>query len=176
MVLTAAHCIPDNVYQLFAYYGDNYPAELAELTPDGGIGLMPPPIGAPSHWAQADSWQINPARDPAKNSADMAVVFLDRKPPFDPLPLYRNRVNSNVQVTITGWGSNSTPTPITGAGYGVQRTGRSVTSARRPRPTTTRRIRTPPCSIRRFASSTSRPTPGPPTRAAASATRAGRSS
>jgi hypothetical protein len=126
VVLTAAHCIPANVYQLFAYWGDDYPTDLAELTPDG-IGLIPPPIGAPSHWAQADSWQINPARDPAKNSADMAVVFLDRKPPFDPLPLYRNRVNANVPVTITGWGSNSTPTPITGAGYGVQRTGRSVT-------------------------------------------------
>ena len=87
VVLTAAHCIPDSVYQLFAYYGDNYPVELAELTPDPNFGLMAPPIGAPSHWAQADSWQINPARDPAKNSADMAVVFLDRKPPFDPLPL-----------------------------------------------------------------------------------------
>ena len=32
-----------------------------------------------------------------------------------------------MQVTITGWGSNSTPTPVTGAGYGVQRTGRTVT-------------------------------------------------
>ena len=127
VVVSAAHCIHANLYQMFAYYGDNFQQDLPELTSDGFIGLKPPPIGSPSHWSQADSWQVNPAYDSTLNSADMAVVFLDRKPPFDPLPLYRNRVNANVQVTITGWGSNSAPTPITGAGYGVQRTGRTVT-------------------------------------------------
>jgi hypothetical protein len=57
----------------------------------------------------------------------MAVVFLDRKLPFDPLPLYRNVVAANVPVTVQGWGSNSAPTPTTGAGYGVERTGRQIT-------------------------------------------------
>ena len=127
VVVTAAHCFPSNIYQMFVYYGDNLQADLPELTSDGWIGLVPPPIGAPSHWSQADSWQIHPSYDSNLNSADMPTVFLDRKPPFDPLPLYRNRVNSGVQATITGWGSNSTPTPTTGAGYGVQRTGRTIT-------------------------------------------------
>lgn len=127
VVVTAAHCFPANIYQMFVYYGDNYPQDLSELTSDGFIGLVPPPIGAPSHWAQADSWQINPAYDSSLNSADMAAVFLDRKPPFDPLPLYRNRVGSGVQMTITGWGSSSAPTPTTGAGSGTERSGRTVT-------------------------------------------------
>lgn len=127
VVVTAAHCFPANIYQMFVYYGDNFDQDLAELTSDGFIGLVPPPIGAPSHWSQADSWQIHPSYNANLNSADLAAVFLDRKPPFDPLPLYRNRVNSGVQVTITGWGSNSAPTPTTGAGSGVQRTGRTIT-------------------------------------------------
>ena len=127
VVLTAAHCVPENTYQVFVYYGDNYQQDRSELTSDGSIGLVPPPIGAPSHWSQADSWQVNPAYNATLNSAEMATVFLDRKPPFDPLPLYRSRVNANVPMTITGWGSNSTPTPVTGAGSGVQRTGRTIT-------------------------------------------------
>lgn len=128
VVVTAAHCIPDNIYQMFVYYGDNYEQDFSELTvaPDG-FGYVPPPIGSPSHWSQADSWQVNPAYDANLNSADMAVVFLDRKPPFDPIPLYRNRVNANVPVKITGWGSNSAPTPVTGAGSGVQRSGNTIT-------------------------------------------------
>jgi len=127
VVVTAAHCFPANTYQVFVYFGDNLQQDLPELTSDGFIGLVPPPLGAPSHWAQADSYQLNPAYDSNLNSADMAVVFLDRKPPFDPLPLYRNRVASGVPVTLTGWGSDSAPTPTTGAGYGVERTGHTVT-------------------------------------------------
>jgi hypothetical protein len=127
VVLTAAHCLPPNLYQLFVYYGDNYQQDLAQLTSDGFIGLVPPPIGSPSNWSQADSWQVHPAYDANLNSADMATVFLDRKPPFDPLPLYRNRAGSGIQMTISGWGSNSAPTPTTGAGSGVQRTGRTIT-------------------------------------------------
>ncbi|MEI9942438.1 MAG: trypsin-like serine protease [Pseudomonadota bacterium] len=127
VVVTAAHCVPSNLFQMFVYYGDNFQHDLSELTSDGFIGLVPPPIGAPSHWSQADSWQVNPAYDANLNSADMATVFLDRKPPFDPLPLYRSKVNSGVQMTISGWGSDSTPTPTTGAGSGVQRTGRTIT-------------------------------------------------
>ncbi len=127
VVVTAAHCVPSNTYQMFVYYGDNYQQDLSELTSDGFIGLVPPPLGGPSHWSQADSWQVHPNYDGNLNRADIATVFLDRKPPFDPLPLYRNRVNSGVQMTITGWGSNSAPTPTTGAGSGVERTGRTIT-------------------------------------------------
>src|SRR6187431_1602790 len=88
VVVTAAHCFPSDLAQVFIYYGDNYPQDLSELTPIGGgvFGLKPPPIGAPSHWAQADSWQLHPNYDGNLNRADIATVFLDRKPPFDPLP------------------------------------------------------------------------------------------
>ena len=129
VVVTAAHCFPSDISQVFVYYGDNYPQDLAELTPaaPGQFGLVPPPIGGPSHWAQADSWQINPNYDANTNRADIATVFLDRKPPFDPLPLYRSKVNAGVQMTITGWGANSAPTPTTGAGSGTERSGRTIT-------------------------------------------------
>jgi hypothetical protein len=127
VVVTAAHCLQGIISnQLFVYYGDNFQQDFAELTPQG-VTFIPPPVGAPSHWAQADTFQSHPSYDANLNSADMGVVFLDRKPPFDPLPLYRNRVNANVQVTVSGWGANSTPTPVTGAGAQVQRTGHTVT-------------------------------------------------
>jgi Trypsin len=126
VVVTAAHCIHPALNQMFVYYGDNFEQDKALLTPSGAE-FIPPPIGTPSPWSQADSWQVHPSYNAELNSADMAAVFLDRKPPFDPLPLFRNRVNTGVQVTITGWGSNSAPTPVTGAGFGVQRTGRTVT-------------------------------------------------
>jgi len=60
--------------------------------------------------------------------ADMGVVYLDRKLPFDPVPLARFRLDNtwnNKQVTITGWGANTAPTPTTGAGSRVQRTGKT---------------------------------------------------
>jgi len=129
VVVTAAHCFPASTYQVFVYYGDNYPQDLAELTPaaPGVPGLVPPPIGGPSHWAQADSWQIHPNYDANLNRADIATVFLDRKPPFDPLPLYRSKVNAGVQMTITGWGNNLATSPTTGTGYGTERSGRTIT-------------------------------------------------
>jgi hypothetical protein len=128
VVVTAAHCL-QNIFgdNVFVYWGDNFTQDFAELTDDGFFGFIPPPIGAPSHWAQADSFQSHPSYDANANSADLGVVFLDRKPPFDPLPLYRSSVNAGVQVTVTGWGANSAPTPTTGAGAQVQRTGKTVT-------------------------------------------------
>jgi hypothetical protein len=123
VVLTAAHCL-QGAFDVFAYWGDDFDADIGELTPLGATYQTPP---AGSHWAKADSFQSHPSYDAYLNAADLGVVFLDRKPPFDPLPLYRNKVNANVPVTVTGWGANSTPTPVTGAGARVQRTGRTVT-------------------------------------------------
>jgi hypothetical protein len=123
VVVTAAHCLV-NAIDVFVYWGNNFATDIAELTPSGATFLTPP---AGSHWAKADSFQIHPSYDSNLNSADLGAVFLDRKPPYDPLPLYRSKVNANVPVTVTGWGANSTPTPVTGAGAQVQRTGRTVT-------------------------------------------------
>ena len=72
--------------QMFVYFGDNFAVDRAELTQQG-VTFIPPPIGAPSHFAQADSFTVHPNWDPNLIHPDMGVVFLDRKPPFDPLPL-----------------------------------------------------------------------------------------
>lgn len=127
VVVTAAHCL-EGVFadQLFVYYGDNFSADFAQLGP-GPNGLLPPPPGQPSFWAQADSFEQHPNWDPAQIYPDIGVVYLDRKLPFDPLPLSRNPLATNRQVTISGWGANSAPTPTTGAGGRVQRTGTTRT-------------------------------------------------
>jgi len=125
VVLTAAHCL-DDVWQVFAYYGDNYAVDRAQL----GSSLTPPPPGAPSFWAKADSFEKHPNWNPALVAPDMAVVYLDRKLPFDPVPLARFRLDNtwvNKQVTISGWGSSDSSTQPFGPGTGgrVQRTGKS---------------------------------------------------
>jgi hypothetical protein len=134
VVLTAAHCLQNILFagslntrpQTFVYFGDNFAQDFSQLTQQG-VTFIPPPIGSPSNWAQADSITVHPNWDPNLIHPDMGVVFLDRKPPFDPLPLLRTRVGANVNVTITGWGANTAPTPVTGAGAQVQRTGTTRT-------------------------------------------------
>jgi hypothetical protein len=127
VVLTAAHCL-ENARQVFAYYGDNnYTADLGQLTQNAdGFTLSPPPPGSPSKWALADSVEQHPQWDPELIYPDLGVVYLDRKLPFDPLPLYRNRLGNsfvNQQVTISGWGYNVATGPVSGTGGGQQRTG-----------------------------------------------------
>jgi len=128
VVMTAAHCL-DGVFgdQVFVYYGDNFTADFSQLTQIGDT-FVPPPPGAPSFWSKADSFEQHPQWDPNLVAPDMGVVYLDRKLPFDPVPLARFRLDStwvNKQVTITGWGADSAPTPTTGAGGRVERTGKS---------------------------------------------------
>jgi len=127
VVATAAHCLP-NIFsgQLFVYYGDAFDADFALLTEDQN-GLVIPAPGQPSSWAKADSFEIHPSYTPDQHFPDIGIVYLDRKLPFDPLPLSRNVVAANRVVTISGWGANSTPTPTTGVGSRVQRTGTSRT-------------------------------------------------
>jgi Trypsin len=127
VVVTAAHCL-DNVSadQLFVYYGSNFTADFGQLGP-GPNGLLPPAPGQPSTWAQADSFEQHPNYDPTAFYPDLGVVYLDRKLPFDPLPLSRNQLATNRSVTISGWGANSAPTPTTGAGGRVLRTGTTRT-------------------------------------------------
>lgn len=127
VVVTAAHCLP-NIFagQLFVYFGDNFEADVGQLV-EGPNGLEPPPPGQPSFWAKADSFEAHPSYDPAQHYPDIGAVYLDRKLPFDPVPLLRTPVEANRDVVITGWGANSAPTPTTGAGGRVQRTGTSRT-------------------------------------------------
>jgi hypothetical protein len=128
VVLTAAHCL-ENVWnnQLFVYFGDDFTTDFAELTQVGDT-FVPPSPGQPSHWSQADSFEKHPQWDPNLVHPDMGVVYMDRKPPFDPLPLARFRLDSswvNKTVTISGWGANVATGPTSGSGSRVQRTGKS---------------------------------------------------
>lgn len=127
VVVTAAHCL-QNIFnnELFAYYGDDFSADVGQLVP-GANGLEPPPPGQPSFWSRADSYESHPNYDAEQHYPDIGVVYLDRKLPFDPLPLSRKQLAANRQVTISGWGANSTPTPTSGAGGRVQRTGTTRT-------------------------------------------------
>jgi hypothetical protein len=129
VILTAAHCLTD-VYlnEVFVYYGDNLPADEGQLTTVGTLQFPPAP-GQPSNWAKADSFELNPAYDATLNSADMAVVYLDRKLPFDPMPLARFNIDNsfvNKLAVFSGWGGDAAPTPYTATGYGVQRTGKTL--------------------------------------------------
>ena len=129
VVLTAAHCLT-NVFvdQMFVYFGDDFATDVNELTVQGAT-LIPPPPGSPSHWSKADSFETHPQYDANLNYPDMGVIYMDRKPPFDPLPLYRSRLDNsflNKVVTIMGWGANSAPTPTTGAGGQIERTGKTT--------------------------------------------------
>src|SRR4051812_18482800 len=127
VVVTAAHCL-EHVFvdQLFVYFGDDFAADFAELGP-GPNGLLPPAPGQPSHFAQADSFEQHPDWDASRFYPDLGVVYLDRKLPFDPLPVYRRELKAKTEVKISGWGANSAPTPTTGAGGRTLRTGKTRT-------------------------------------------------
>jgi hypothetical protein len=126
-VVTAAHCL-QNVFadQLFVYFGDNFEADFSQLGP-GPNGLSAPAPGQPSAFAQADSFEQHPDWNATQIYPDIGVVYLDRKLPFAPLPISRRQLAANQEVTISGWGANSAPTPTTGAGGRVQRTGKTRT-------------------------------------------------
>jgi len=127
VVLTAAHCLdglPAGA-QVLVYYGDNFTADLPQLT-EVGDSLIPRAPGQPSAWSKADSYELNPAWDANLVRADMAVVYLDRKLPFDPLPLARFNINASYKgkkATFSGWGADTVTGPVTATGARVQRTG-----------------------------------------------------
>jgi hypothetical protein len=127
VVMTAAHCL-ENIFfdQVFVYWGDNFAADVSQLTTTPTGFLAPPPVGQPSFWAKADSFEKHPSWDPTLDHPDMGAIYLDRKPPFDPLPLGRFRLDNSWvgrQVTITGWGGDVATSGTTTSGSRVQRTG-----------------------------------------------------
>lgn len=120
VVLTAAHCIrPDIVPdQFFVYHGNDYAADVA-LLPE-----LPPPGTAYTPWARAESWTVHPEYSPEVSYPDLAVVYLDRELPFEPLRIHRGRVNA-CMGTMVGWGANRALTPDLSQveGAGVKRSG-----------------------------------------------------
>jgi hypothetical protein len=133
VVATAAHCLDadpalnQSVLQVLAYYGDDFATDVALLPQPGPTYVVPAP-GQPSKFAAADSFETHPAWDRTQLYPDLGVVYLDRKLPFDPLPLGRFPLDNtwlNREVTISGWGANVATGPTTATGGRVQRTGRS---------------------------------------------------
>lgn len=133
VVATAAHCLDadpaqgQSVLQVIAYYGDNFATDVALLPPPNPTYVVPKP-GQPSTFAVADSFETHPAWDRTQKYPDLGIVYLDRKLPFDPLPLARFPLDKtwlNREVTISGWGANVATGPTTATGGRVQRTGRT---------------------------------------------------
>jgi hypothetical protein len=107
VVLTAAHCLED-VWndQVFAYWGDDFDTDFDAL-PTQGPSVIPPPVGQPSVFAQAESYTQHPDYDPELHHPDLGLIYLDREPPFAPLPLAHFKVGSWLEgstVTVQGWG------------------------------------------------------------------------
>ncbi len=131
VVLTAAHCV-ENIWnnQLFAYWGDDFPTDFAALQIIGQTIVVPPP-GQPSKFAQADSSQAHPDFDPSLNDPDIAVVFLDRKPPFKPLqiaPFHMNNTWNGEKAKLVGWGASQALSADISqtVGLRVKRTGKAT--------------------------------------------------
>jgi secreted trypsin-like serine protease len=107
MVVTAAHCIRTDAIpgQTFVYFGKNY------LADQNSLPEIPQP-GARSDWARVETTVVHPQFDASVNYVDMAVLFLDRDLPFEPIPLNRRRVSDSVKNgVIAGWGGSKALTP-----------------------------------------------------------------
>lgn len=125
VALTAAHCIAPNAFanRFFVYHGEDYASDLPLLT------NVPPP-GAPSPWARAESWTVHPYYSPELNYPDLAIVYLDRELPFEPMRIHPGKVGRPWEgelATIAGWGaSRALSADITQVeGVGVKRSGQS---------------------------------------------------
>jgi len=102
VVLTAAHCVPAYPIpgRIWAYWGKDFPSDSAVLP------NIPAP-GAKSNWARGETVVKHPDYDPGVNYPDLAVVFLDREPPFDPITVDRHGIPSWVKYgKAVGWGGS----------------------------------------------------------------------
>jgi len=134
VVATAAHCVDadparfESVVQVLVYYGNDFEADFTQLTPRGAGYAVPPP-GQPSSFAAVDSFETHPNWDRATLHPDLAVAYLDRALPFEPLPLARFALRSpqwdRENATISGWGGDEVTSATTADGGRVQRTGKT---------------------------------------------------
>jgi hypothetical protein len=126
VVLTAAHCIGNGPipYASFVYFGSDAAPPFSEF-PE-----IPPP-GEPSDYARVESFRVHPDYDPSLNYPDVAIVYLDRELPFEPLPLFTERVGRRFvgeQALIVGWGGLRALVPDISQveGGGIKRKGKQT--------------------------------------------------
>lgn len=131
-VLTAAQCLK-NVWgnQVFVYWGDDFETDYAQLHPEYTWLQAPPVTDTTSRWAHADGYSQHPSYDPNLHYPDLGLVYLDRRPPFQPLQLNHFQVGSWLEgspVTFVGWGASQSLTADLSQTVGgrVQRTGRAI--------------------------------------------------
>lgn len=102
VVLTAAHCLRDYVKVISVYFGNDYAA-------DASLCWSMPEPGQPTVWAMAQSFNTHPDWDPSLHHPDLAVVYLDRDLPFEPMELADWRLGHHWNGTvgeIVGWGAS----------------------------------------------------------------------
>jgi hypothetical protein len=117
MVVTAAHCMRSDAIpgQQFVYFGDDY------LNDQNSLPEIPAPGDRHSKWARVETATVNSDYDPTVHYPDMAVLFLDRELPFEPIRLDRHHIQSwQKEGKIVGWGGDLALTPdisqVSGAG------------------------------------------------------------
>ncbi|HET9955354.1 MAG TPA: S1 family peptidase [Polyangiaceae bacterium] len=107
-LLTAAHCLV-GAELVLAYHGNDFMNAFDQLGQDPKTW---------TNWAQAVDWKIHPKWDPKTWSADIAVVHIDRDPPFPPLPLATKEIGKSYvgsMAQLVGYGGlaseadNATP-------------------------------------------------------------------
>lgn len=121
MVVTAAHCLRSDAIQgeTFVYFGKDY------LNDSNSLPEIPEP-GKRSKWARVETSVVHPAYDASVNYVDIAVLFLDRALPFEPIHLNRRRVSDAQRLaTIAGWGGSKALVPDISQveGSGIKRSG-----------------------------------------------------
>lgn len=119
-LVTAAHCL-QNAGLVFAYHGNDYWADFEEIFEDPSLW---------THWSMSTQWKLHPGWNPSTLSSDIAVVHLDRDPPFAPLPLAIKPVTDmdlGKAVQIVGYGATGTdPTGTQGVDAYVRRSGQTA--------------------------------------------------
>ncbi|HEY8943507.1 MAG TPA: S1 family peptidase [Polyangiaceae bacterium] len=96
-LVTAAHCLT-NAAIVFAYHGNDFFGDFEQLAFEPSTW---------TNWAMAVDWKLHPKWNPTTLNADIAVVHLDRDPPFRPLPLAVHDIGNRYKgdmVEIVGYG------------------------------------------------------------------------
>lgn len=96
-IVTAAHCLT-NAAIVFAYHGNDFFGDFEQLffEPSGW-----------TNWALGTEWKLHPKWDPATLNADIATIYLDRDPPFKPMPIALHNISNRYEgdmVEIVGYG------------------------------------------------------------------------
>lgn len=117
VVVTAAHCLPENVGRTIVYWGADVTADQDQFGPDEDPSKP---------WAVAESWVLHPDYDPNLHFPDLAVVYLQHELPFQPAELARfplRHSDIDRELKIVGWGASKALTPDLSQfeGIGIQR-------------------------------------------------------